>query len=196
MSFASLRVYSQNISTAREKIAQIYLQYLQVFPSLIARKGSDRNCQLKQLPLARTVSNRAIILSICFWAKHLANIFWKTPGLRGPLWIPSMTVHLRQKARSTFSRIVSDAPDQTRPSFRQSFQFPLTDLSRTCALVDLCSSLLGTMNSGASSAAETRLAGTLTAPITRVWRDPGTRPDLIFFSITRPVPSRKSKMTG
>ena len=34
MFLASLRVYSQNISTARKKIAQVYLQYLHVFPSL------------------------------------------------------------------------------------------------------------------------------------------------------------------
>ena len=31
---ADLRVYSQKICTAKEKIAQIYLQYLHVFPSL------------------------------------------------------------------------------------------------------------------------------------------------------------------
>ena len=32
---ASLHTNSQKISTAREKIAQIYLQYLHVFPSLL-----------------------------------------------------------------------------------------------------------------------------------------------------------------
>ena len=35
MSLVGLRVCTQNISTAREKLAQIYLQYLHVFPSLI-----------------------------------------------------------------------------------------------------------------------------------------------------------------
>ena len=35
MSSVGLRVYSQNICTAREKLAQIYLQYLHVFPSLL-----------------------------------------------------------------------------------------------------------------------------------------------------------------
>ena len=34
MSLANLYVYRQNISTARQKIAQIYLQYLHAFPSL------------------------------------------------------------------------------------------------------------------------------------------------------------------
>ena len=44
MSLVGLRVYSQNISTAREKLAQIYLQYLHVFPSLPL--GAAVPCQL------------------------------------------------------------------------------------------------------------------------------------------------------
>ena len=36
----------------------------------------------------------------------------------------------------------------------------------------------------------------LQSPLTRVRRDPGTRPVLNFFSSTRPVPTRKLKMAG
>ena len=40
---ADLRVYSQKISTAKEKIAQIYLQYLHVFPSLSLALRNNNN---------------------------------------------------------------------------------------------------------------------------------------------------------
>ena len=90
---SSLRVYSQNISTAREKIAQIYLQYLHVFPSLVEERtyisvcgrggcaggkdGKEQQSHRLHVQLHGDDAVHHLTRSVCSFFHHSPGIVWE-----------------------------------------------------------------------------------------------------------------------